>query len=132
MTFLGPALALLIAVLSICLISLPFALSAGAGLIELAYQLSRLMWIPWLVFGGVSFLLTIRFTKLTKRLGTSVLWTALFITLVSFPARKTPMWLMGLYPVNVEVPQGVSPGAAVPLMLTMSGIPSNTVTIAVQ
>ena len=100
MRFVGPVLALLISLLSICLIFLPFALSAGAGLIELAYQLSRLMWILWLVFVGVSFLLTIRVTKLTKRLGTTVLWTALFITAISYPARKTPMWLMGLYPIN--------------------------------
>ncbi|MCH8266908.1 MAG: hypothetical protein IH846_05295, partial [Acidobacteria bacterium] len=39
---------------------------------------------------------------------------------------------VGLYQVNVEVPQEVSPGAAVPLMLTISGVPSNTVTIAVE
>ncbi len=39
---------------------------------------------------------------------------------------------VGLYQVNVQVPSGVTPGGAVPLILTMNGAVSNTVTIAVQ
>ncbi|MCZ6489067.1 MAG: SMP-30/gluconolactonase/LRE family protein, partial [Acidobacteria bacterium] len=58
------------------------------------------------------------------------------VTIDGVPARVTFSGLapgfVGLYQVNVEVPQGVSPGAAVPLMLTISGVPSNTVTIAVE
>ena len=39
---------------------------------------------------------------------------------------------VGLYQVNVEIPADVEPGAAVPLLLLQNGVPSNTVTIAVQ
>ena len=39
---------------------------------------------------------------------------------------------VGLYQVNVEVPAQVEPGPAVPLLLLQNGVPSNTVTIAVQ
>ena len=39
---------------------------------------------------------------------------------------------VGLYQVNVVVPAGVAPGGAVPLVLTQNGIPSNTVTLAVE
>jgi uncharacterized protein (TIGR03437 family) len=39
---------------------------------------------------------------------------------------------VGLYQVNVRVPQGVAPGSAVPVALAQNGISSNTVTIAVQ
>ena len=39
---------------------------------------------------------------------------------------------VGLYQVNVEIPAAVEPGAAVPLLLLQNGVPSNTVTIAVQ
>jgi uncharacterized protein (TIGR03437 family) len=38
----------------------------------------------------------------------------------------------GLYQVNVQVPDGVSPGDAVPVVVTIGGVPSNTATIAVQ
>jgi len=38
----------------------------------------------------------------------------------------------GLYQVDVQVPQGVSPGDAVPLLITVGGTQSNTVTIAVS
>jgi uncharacterized protein (TIGR03437 family) len=34
--------------------------------------------------------------------------------------------------VNARVPAGVSPGSAVPLVLTQNGVASNTVTIAVR
>ena len=58
------------------------------------------------------------------------------VTIDGVPARVTFSGLapgfVGLYQVNVEVPQEVSPGAAIPLMLTISGVPSNTVTIAVE
>lgn len=40
--------------------------------------------------------------------------------------------LAGLYQVNVKVPDGVTPGNAVPLSLTISGVQSNTVTVAIQ
>ena len=39
---------------------------------------------------------------------------------------------VGLYQVNVEIPAEVEPGPAVPLLLLQNGVPSNTVTIAVQ
>jgi uncharacterized protein (TIGR03437 family) len=39
---------------------------------------------------------------------------------------------VGLYQVNVPVPTGASAGDAVPLTLTIGGVTSNTVTIAVQ
>lgn len=39
--------------------------------------------------------------------------------------------LVGLFQVNVRVPAGAPPGPAVPLVLTIGGVQSNTVTIAV-
>jgi uncharacterized protein (TIGR03437 family) len=39
---------------------------------------------------------------------------------------------MGLYQVNVQVPQGASVGDAVRLTLSVGGVASNSVTIAVQ
>ncbi|MCZ6750920.1 MAG: hypothetical protein O7E51_03730 [Acidobacteria bacterium] len=39
---------------------------------------------------------------------------------------------VGLYQVNVQIPQGVEPGSEVPLVLFQNGVPSNTVTVAVQ
>jgi len=38
----------------------------------------------------------------------------------------------GLYQVNAQVPAGIATGAAVPVTIMQNGIPSNTVTIAVQ
>ena len=40
--------------------------------------------------------------------------------------------LAGLYQVNVQVPPGVTPGNTVPVVLSIGGVQSNTVTIAVQ
>jgi len=39
---------------------------------------------------------------------------------------------VGLNQINVEVPLGVSPGNAVPVVLTIGGQSSNTATMAVQ
>ena len=39
---------------------------------------------------------------------------------------------VGLYQVNVVVPTDVQPGPEVELSLTQNGVPSNTVTVAVQ
>lgn len=39
---------------------------------------------------------------------------------------------VGLYQVNVQVPDGAPSGAAVPLILTMGGVASNTVTVAIE
>jgi uncharacterized protein (TIGR03437 family) len=39
---------------------------------------------------------------------------------------------IGEYQVNVLVPAGVTPGSAVPVVLTIGGVTSNTVTMAVQ
>ncbi|MCZ6751693.1 MAG: hypothetical protein O7E51_07690, partial [Acidobacteria bacterium] len=39
---------------------------------------------------------------------------------------------VGLYQVNVQIPAGVTPGPEVPLVLFQNGVPSNTVTLAVQ
>jgi uncharacterized protein (TIGR03437 family) len=38
----------------------------------------------------------------------------------------------GLYQVNVQIPQGVPTGDAVPILVTIGGVPSNPATIAVQ
>jgi uncharacterized protein (TIGR03437 family) len=38
----------------------------------------------------------------------------------------------GLYQINAQVPQGVAPGNAVPVVVSIGGVVSNTVTIAVQ
>ena len=38
----------------------------------------------------------------------------------------------GLYQVNVQIPAGVAPGSAVPVILTSAGVSSNTATIVVQ
>lgn len=39
---------------------------------------------------------------------------------------------VGLYQVNVQIPAGVTPGLAVPLVLSQNGVPSNTVTLALR
>ena len=39
---------------------------------------------------------------------------------------------VGLYQVNIKVPDGVAPGGAVPVVLTIGGATSNTATIAVD
>ncbi len=39
---------------------------------------------------------------------------------------------VGLYQINVTVPQGAPSGSAVPLVLTIGSVTSNTVTIAIQ
>lgn len=40
--------------------------------------------------------------------------------------------LVGLYQLNVRIPSGVTPGPAVPLVVTQNGVSSNTVTLAIQ
>ena len=40
--------------------------------------------------------------------------------------------LAGLYQINVRIPQGVTPGPAVPLVLLQDIFTSNTVTLAVR
>ncbi len=58
------------------------------------------------------------------------------VTIEGVPATVTFSGLapgfVGLYQVNVVIPQEVSSGPAVPLILTISGVPSNAVTIAVE
>ena len=39
---------------------------------------------------------------------------------------------VGLLQVNARVPFAVTPGNAIPVVLTINGVPSNTVTVAVQ
>ena len=39
---------------------------------------------------------------------------------------------VGLYQVDASVPQGVQPGGAVPVVISIGGVQSNTVTIAVS
>jgi uncharacterized protein (TIGR03437 family) len=39
---------------------------------------------------------------------------------------------VGLYQVDVPIPPGTPSGSAVPLVLSVGGLPSNTVTIAVE
>jgi len=39
---------------------------------------------------------------------------------------------VGLYQINVAVPDGVTPGSAVSLTVTIGGVTSNSVTLAVQ
>jgi uncharacterized protein (TIGR03437 family) len=40
--------------------------------------------------------------------------------------------LVGLYQVNVQIPSGLTPNAAVSLVVSQDGVPSNTVTLAVR
>jgi len=40
--------------------------------------------------------------------------------------------LVGVYQVNTLVPQGISPGDAIPVVISVGGVLSNTVTIAIQ
>ncbi len=46
-------------------------------------------------------------------------------------AGLTPTFV-GLYQLNVKVPTGVTPGSAVPIIITQAGVPSNAPTIAVR
>lgn len=46
-------------------------------------------------------------------------------------AGLTPGFV-GLYQINVRIPSGVTPGSAVPLIVSQNGIPSNTVNMAVR
>jgi len=46
-------------------------------------------------------------------------------------AGLTPGFI-GLYQVNVQIPEGVTPGSAVPLVVTSGSVPSNTVTLGVR
>ena len=39
---------------------------------------------------------------------------------------------VGLYQVNVQIPAGVTPGSAVPVVLLQNGVPSNTVSLAIR
>ena len=58
------------------------------------------------------------------------------VTIGGWPARVTFSGLVafkaGLYRVKVEVPEGVTPGNAVPVVITSGGQPSLAATIAVQ
>ena len=62
--------------------------------------------------------------------------TAPTMTIGSVPATVSFSGLapgfVGLYQVNVQVPENAPAGDAVPVVLTIGGISSNTVTIAVQ
>ena len=40
--------------------------------------------------------------------------------------------LVGLYQVNVQIPGAVTPGSAVPLVISQDGVPSNTVTLGIR
>jgi len=66
----------------------------------------------------------------------SITPTAPTVTIGGMPAPVTFSGLapsfVGLYQVNVQVPDNAPPGSAVPVVLTISGATSNTVTIAVQ
>ena len=66
----------------------------------------------------------------------SITPTAPTVTIGGMPAPVTFSGLapsfVGLYQVNVQVPDSAAPGSAVPVVLTISGATSNTVTIAVQ
>ena len=39
---------------------------------------------------------------------------------------------IGLWQINVRIPQAVTPGNAVPVRVVINGAPSNTVTVAIQ
>jgi uncharacterized protein (TIGR03437 family) len=58
------------------------------------------------------------------------------VTIGGMPAPVTFSGLapsfVGLYQVNVQVPDSAAPGSAVPVVLTIGSVTSNTVTIAVQ
>ena len=77
----------------------------ATGAAALAVPLSRTLTIPAVTIGGVP---------------AEVTYSGLAPTLA------------GLYQVNAQVPAGVTSGAAVPVIMSIGGVTSNTVTIAVQ
>jgi uncharacterized protein (TIGR03437 family) len=79
--------------------------SPGAGNPALSSPLSRTQTQPTVTIGGVT--AVVQFSGLAPGFA-------------------------GLYQINVQVPQGVPPGDAVPIVVTIGGVPSNTATIAVQ
>ena len=78
----------------------------ATGAVALSAPLSYALTQPTVMIGGIS--------------GIAVSYAGLAPTLV------------GLYQVNVQVPPGVTPGNTVPVVLSIGGVQSNTVTIAVQ
>jgi uncharacterized protein (TIGR03437 family) len=78
----------------------------ATGALALAQPLSQTPTMPAITLGGVA--------------ATNVLFSGL-----------TPGYV-GLYQINVQVPPGITPGNAVPVVVTMGGFSSPSVTIAVQ
>ena len=58
------------------------------------------------------------------------------VTVGGIPASTQPAVLVpgsvGLYQISVQIPAGVAPGLAVPLMILQQNAPSNIVTLAMQ
>ena len=84
----------------------PVSNQPATGVAAPAGQLSNALLIPTVTIGGVP-AAVLNFSGLTPG-------------------------FVGLYQVNVQVPEAVTPGSAVSLVLTIDGVSSNTVTIAVQ
>jgi len=62
--------------------------------------------------------------------------TVPFVTIGGIPATVsfsglTPNFF-GLYQIDVQVPQGLAPSSAVPVLVNIGGVPSNIVNLAVQ
>ena len=58
------------------------------------------MWLFWLALTLASLVLAVRFGKGSGGLRRAVLWGAVVLTALSYPARNLPMRLMGMYPLD--------------------------------
>ena len=58
-------------------------------------------------------------------------WIVVPLTVAGLSVSSLPKYI-GLWQINVTIPQGTAAGSAVPIRVIINGTPSNTVTVAVR